>query len=29
MLDSDDVKHMLNALTALGVNYTLSSDRSL
>ena len=29
LLDSDDVKHMLNALTALGVNYTLSSDRTL
>ena len=23
LLDSDDVRHMLNALTALGVNYTL------
>lgn len=29
LLDSDDVKHMLNALTALGVSYTLSSDRTL
>ena len=28
LLDSDDVRHMLNALTALGVNYTLSSDRT-
>ncbi|MXP49594.1 3-phosphoshikimate 1-carboxyvinyltransferase [Pantoea sp. Eser] len=27
LLDSDDVKHMLNALSALGVSYTLSSDR--
>lgn len=24
LLDSDDVRHMLNALTALGVSYTLS-----
>lgn len=29
LLDSDDVEHMLNALTALGVSYTLSSDRTL
>jgi len=29
LLDSDDVKHMLNALTALGVNYTLSADRTV
>ncbi len=29
LLDSDDVKHMLTALTALGVSYTLSSDRTL
>lgn len=29
LLDSDDVKHMLNALTALGVNYTLSGDRTV
>ena len=28
LLDSDDVRHMLNALTALGVNYTLSADRT-
>lgn len=28
LLDSDDVRHMLNALTALGVNYTLSSCRT-
>ncbi|MGC8088346.1 3-phosphoshikimate 1-carboxyvinyltransferase, partial [Escherichia coli] len=27
-LDSDDVRHMLNALTALGVSYTLSADRT-
>lgn len=25
LLDSDDVRHMLNALTALGVSYTLSA----
>ncbi|MBE5250781.1 3-phosphoshikimate 1-carboxyvinyltransferase [Mixta mediterraneensis] len=29
LLDSDDVKHMLNALKALGVNYTLSDDRTV
>lgn len=29
LLDSDDVRHMLNALTALGVSYTLSSDRTV
>ncbi|ECF5411723.1 3-phosphoshikimate 1-carboxyvinyltransferase [Salmonella enterica] len=28
LLDSDDVRHMLNALSALGINYTLSADRS-
>lgn len=28
LLDSDDVRHMLNALTALGVNYTLSDCRT-
>ncbi|MDX5407158.1 MAG: 3-phosphoshikimate 1-carboxyvinyltransferase [Chromatiaceae bacterium] len=28
LLDSDDVRHMLNALTALGVNYKLSSCRT-
>ena len=27
LLDSADVNHMLNALTTLGVNYTLSDDR--
>lgn len=29
LLDSDDVKHMLNALTVLGVSYTLSEDRTV
>ncbi|HBO37378.1 MAG TPA: 3-phosphoshikimate 1-carboxyvinyltransferase [Pasteurellaceae bacterium] len=28
LLDSDDVRHMLNALKHLGVNYQLSEDRS-
>lgn len=28
LLDSDDVRHMLNALQALGVNYQLSDDRT-
>ncbi|ANG92281.1 3-phosphoshikimate 1-carboxyvinyltransferase [Enterobacteriaceae bacterium 155047] len=28
LLDSDDVRHMLNALKALGVHYTLSHDRT-
>lgn len=28
LLDSDDIKHMLNALTALGINYTLSACRT-
>lgn len=28
LLDSDDVRHMLNALSALGNNYTLSADRT-
>ncbi len=28
LLDSDDVRHMLNALTALGVSYTLSANRT-
>ncbi|MRF78332.1 3-phosphoshikimate 1-carboxyvinyltransferase, partial [Escherichia coli] len=28
LLDSDDVRHMMNALTALGVSYTLSADRT-
>ena len=29
LLDSDDVKHMLTALQALGVSYTLSADRTV
>ncbi|WP_409159495.1 3-phosphoshikimate 1-carboxyvinyltransferase [Pectobacterium sp. B2J-2] len=29
LLDSDDVRHMLTALTALGVEYHLSSDRTV
>lgn len=29
LLDSDDVRHMLNALQALGVNFTLSDDRTV
>ncbi|MDU4094044.1 MAG: 3-phosphoshikimate 1-carboxyvinyltransferase [Pantoea sp.] len=29
LLDSDDVKHMLNALEALGVGYQLSADRTV
>lgn len=29
LLDSDDVKHMLNALKALGVSYQLSTDRTV
>ncbi len=28
LLDSDDVRHMLNALDALGVSFTLSDDRT-
>lgn len=28
LLDSDDVRHMINALSALGINYTLSADRT-
>jgi len=28
LLDSDDVRYMLNALSALGVSYTLSADRT-
>lgn len=28
LLDSDDISHMLNALTQLGVNYTLSDDKT-
>jgi 3-phosphoshikimate 1-carboxyvinyltransferase len=29
LLDSDDVRHMLNALAALGVQYTLSADKTV
>ncbi|MBU2895425.1 3-phosphoshikimate 1-carboxyvinyltransferase [Vibrio hepatarius] len=29
LLDSDDIRHMLNALTKLGVNYTLSPDNTI
>lgn len=29
LLDSDDVRYMLDALSALGVNYQLSSDRTV
>ncbi|PVX39911.1 3-phosphoshikimate 1-carboxyvinyltransferase [Pasteurella langaaensis DSM 22999] len=29
LLDSDDVRHMLNALKQLGVNYKLSEDKSV
>nr|Q93ED4.1 RecName: Full=3-phosphoshikimate 1-carboxyvinyltransferase; AltName: Full=5-enolpyruvylshikimate-3-phosphate synthase; Short=EPSP synthase; Short=EPSPS [Yersinia ruckeri]AAK97382.1 5-enolpyruvylshikimate-3-phosphate synthase [Yersinia ruckeri] len=28
LLDSDDIRHMLNALKSLGVNYRLSADRT-
>ncbi|ANI28732.1 3-phosphoshikimate 1-carboxyvinyltransferase [Yersinia entomophaga] len=28
LLDSDDIRHMLNALKTLGVNYRLSADRT-
>ncbi|MGY6414772.1 3-phosphoshikimate 1-carboxyvinyltransferase [Vibrio parahaemolyticus] len=28
LLDSDDIRHMLNALTKLGVKYTLSADKT-
>ncbi|PHM37900.1 3-phosphoshikimate 1-carboxyvinyltransferase [Xenorhabdus innexi] len=28
LLDSDDIRHMLNALTALGISYRLSEDRT-
>ncbi|MEX3021864.1 3-phosphoshikimate 1-carboxyvinyltransferase [Kluyvera sp. STS39-E] len=28
LLDSDDIRHMLNALKALGIRYTLSDDRT-
>ena len=29
LLDSDDIRHMLNALTQLGVSYTLSQDKTV
>jgi len=29
LLDSDDIRHMLNALTKLGVSYTLSEDKTV
>nr|CAA10164.1 5-enolpyruvylshikimate 3-phosphate synthase [Actinobacillus pleuropneumoniae] len=29
LLDSDDIRHMLNALKALGVNYSLSEDKTV
>ncbi|MDD9179454.1 MULTISPECIES: 3-phosphoshikimate 1-carboxyvinyltransferase [Aliivibrio] len=29
LLDSDDIRHMLNALKALGVEYTLSEDKTV
>lgn len=29
LLDSDDIRHMLNALKALGVNYQLSEDKTI
>ncbi|MEZ9564672.1 3-phosphoshikimate 1-carboxyvinyltransferase [Vibrio artabrorum] len=29
LLDSDDIRHMLNALTQLGVHYQLSEDRTV
>lgn len=29
LLDSDDIRHMLNALKALGVNYQLSDDKTV
>ncbi|WGE82021.1 3-phosphoshikimate 1-carboxyvinyltransferase [Actinobacillus equuli subsp. haemolyticus] len=29
LLDSDDIRHMLNALRALGVNYSLSEDKTI
>ncbi|OZN25976.1 3-phosphoshikimate 1-carboxyvinyltransferase [Actinobacillus seminis] len=29
LLDSDDIRHMLNALKALGVNYQLSEDKRI
>ncbi len=29
LLDSDDIRHMLNALSSLGVNYQLSDDKTV
>ncbi|MDC9588445.1 3-phosphoshikimate 1-carboxyvinyltransferase [Xenorhabdus sp. XENO-10] len=29
LLDSDDIRYMLNALTALGISYRLSADRTI
>ncbi|MGB7997378.1 MAG: 3-phosphoshikimate 1-carboxyvinyltransferase, partial [Photobacterium halotolerans] len=29
LLDSDDIRHMLNALTKLGVSYQLSEDKTV
>ncbi len=29
LLDSDDIRHMLNALKALGVKYELSDDKTV
>ncbi|GAL15990.1 5-enolpyruvylshikimate-3-phosphate synthase [Vibrio astriarenae] len=29
LLDSDDIRHMLNALTKLGVSYRLSEDKTV
>lgn len=29
LLDSDDIRHMLNALKSLGVNFTLSDDKTV
>jgi len=29
LLDSDDIRHMLNALTKLGVHYELSADKTV
>ena len=29
LLDSDDIRHMLNALTKLGVSYQLSDDKTV
>ena len=28
LLDSDDISHMLNALTQLGIQYTLNEDKT-